>query len=166
MKLKIIDHRHKKDILLLCELIKTIWNECFFDVIEQNAISYICYFIKPEIIKREIKEEGVNYYFVTLEREIIGYFSYSVKEDGLNLSRIYFLKDYRFYGLGKCVFEEIKKIAIKNNTNKIYLYVDIRLNKAISIFESWGFKNIKQVARYIGKNFWFRNYKMEYIIKS
>lgn len=158
-----INLRDIRAIRFLCKLIKTIWNECYNKIFDQKIVEYICYFIKPSVIKNEIKE-GAKYYFIVKNEVKIGFVCFYVKEDFLYLARIYLEENERRKQSGLKIFEQIKEIASQNNLNKIRIYVDKKATSAIKAFLGWGFVEDEEVVRYIGDEYFLMNLSMTYFL--
>lgn len=156
-----------KDIESLATLASEIWHEYWVDILTSEQIKYmVTNFQSAQAIKTQIEQESYEYYFIEYENKKIGYFGISYKKDYLFLSKLYLKKDYRHHGFGTKAFQEIIKIAIKNNYNDIQLTVNKYNKNTIRAYEKWGFKIIDSVVTDIGSGFVMDDYIMSYVISN
>ena len=82
------------------------------------------------------------------------------------MSKFYMDKEYRYIGIGRLVFEMIKKMALEKNFKKIQLTVNKQNIKSVEIYEEWGFKILYPLVTRIGNGYEMDDYVMEYEIKE
>lgn len=85
-------------------------------------------------------------YFPTLviedNNKIVGYLAYKIKErhtKKLDVDQLVILEHYRGQGLGKKLMEEVKRIAIEENCDRIELNCWMFNEKALGMYEHIGF---------------------------
>lgn len=154
-----LTHKNNLQIKILCETIKTIWMEYYLDLHGQKLVDYICYFIKPQPIKDEIKD-GANYYLIYKNEKPIGFFCFYIRNEFLYLRRIYILKSERNKKTGTFVLNKIIKIAKENNASKIQVHADINAKETNLIFQKWNFTKREKVYKCIGNGYFLKHYKL------
>ena len=111
-------------------------------------------------------EEGAVFKVVMENGSIIGFCEYKKEEERLFLSKLYARKDQRGKGVGRFMFEDVKKYAIENGLNKIYLTVNKGNTPSYQIYLHLGFKVIDSVVNDIGHGYVMDDYIMEYTIDA
>ncbi len=149
----------------LAELANIIWHEYWTEILSPEQIDYMVdKFQSENAIINQYKNENYTYYFITLNKENIGYFGISEKQYFLFLSKFYIKKDFRHNRFGTKAFELIKKIAKDKNYKSIKLTVNKYNKNTIQIYLKWGFKIVDSVITNIGNDFVMDDYIMEYIV--
>jgi len=95
--------------------------------------------LKEDLIKNM---ENFSILVVFSNMNIVGYVAYEIKEKHtkkLNVDQIVISENYRGYGLGKKLMDEVKKIGIKNNCDRIELNCWIFNTNALAMYEHIGF---------------------------
>ena len=157
----------KADIKELAALAKDIWFEYWHSLMTLGQIYYMVNKFQSEIaLAEQIEYENYEYYFVVEDGKKAGYFGIAPGKDYLFLSKFYMAKDYRYIGIGRLVFEMIKKMALEKNFKKIQLTVNKQNIKSVEIYEEWGFKILHPLVTRIGNGYEMDDYVMEYEIKS
>lgn len=99
-----------------------------------------------EVLSASIADQNTSYFFVKSEKEPVGYFKLKTgstlpnsRNQGLELEKIYFLKEQTGKGLGAKAIEFIKSFAIEKK--QAFIWLDVLKNKpnAISFYEKMGF---------------------------
>lgn len=96
----------------------------------------------------QFSKPSILYFLVFLENEMVGYLKLNYLEtqtdvhdpEGLEIERIYVLKDYHGKGLGKLMVEKAKEIALESGLKFIWLGVWRENHQAILFYEKMGFK--------------------------
>ena len=150
-----------EEIDCLTGLIQEIWPEVFIPIIGKEQVDYmLVHYQGKDVITAEI-ERGVRYFFIKEQDRFIGYFAYSLEEDHLAVSKIYFKKEFRGLGLSSKVFSYFEEAARSNKKEKLVLHVN-RLNKqAVEVYLHRGFKIVKTVDQPLGDRFFLNDYWME-----
>lgn len=100
-----------------------------------------------EKLSASSSEAGTTFFFVQKENTVVGYFKLNIAstlpngvEAGLELEKIYFLKEYTGKGFGSKTIDFIKAFAKENHQN--FIWLDVLMNKpnAISFYEKMGFQ--------------------------
>ena len=131
----------------------------------EQAVYMADLFLSKEAIGKLI-EEGAVFKVVKENGSIIGFCEYKKEEERLFLSKLYARKDQRGKGVGRFMFEDVKKYAIENGLNKIYLTVNKGNTPSYQIYLHLGFKVIDSVVNDIGHGYVMDDYIMEYTIDA
>lgn len=111
-------------------------------------------------IKKLPKSFNVKYYDSPFHRiiaikkasKIIGYLSYFIIYERIEVEYIYILEKNRRCGYADMLFKRIIEIAKDNNCINITLEVDVDNIGAIKLYEKNGFKKIAIREKYYGEN--------------
>ena len=139
----------KSESKILLAIAKETFIEAFAD---QNTKEDMQAYLKENFsvfqIEDELKDKNSQFYFADYRGQILGYLKVNQKEaqtesvdfDGLEIERIYVLKDYYGSGVGKLLFDKSVSIAIKNELSWLWLGVWNQNPRAIKFYEKQGFE--------------------------
>lgn len=105
--------------------------------------------IYPNVSDEDLKQDLIENFqklstIVILDNNVvIGYLSYRIKEKyskKLDIDQLVIDEKYRNHGLGKKLIEEVKKIALDNNCDRIELNCWMFNENALEMYEHIGFK--------------------------
>ena len=106
-----------------------------------------------------INSDEFSVYFITAEGEKAGYLILQHKNP-LYVQSLYLLEDFRGKGIGRKVFEFIRKTAKENGIEKIYLGCHPENTKALGFYETMGGKiTEKDIGN---ENNWENSFKIEF----
>lgn len=110
----------------------------------QNGRPDIFANVSDEVLKEDLIKNFENFsIIVILDNDVIvGYLSYKIKErrsKKLDIDQLAINQKYRGQGLGKKLIEEVKKIARKNDCDRIELNCWLFNENAIAMYEHIGF---------------------------
>lgn len=136
------------DIETLQELSRQTFSETFAP---DNTPENMSYFLKKhfdtEKLTAEINNPHSSFYFVKLDGKAIAYLKINVgpaqtelqEDKGIEIERIYVLKDFQGMKVGKLLFEKALEIARERHAEYIWLGVWEKNLKAIAFYEKQGF---------------------------
>ena len=152
-----------QDIRIVADLASTIWNEHYIPIIGQEQVDYmIKSFQSNEAIKKQIDEEGYEYYIIEHLAKPSGYLSIKLMGDNLFLSKFYVAKENRGAGLGKEGLKFVINRAKELGAHAITLTVNKYNTGSIKAYDRMGFKNTGSVVTDIGEGFVMDDYTMRY----
>lgn len=153
----------KEQISRLAALADEIWHEWFPEIISVRQIDYMLNrFQSVKAITDQLAKNHYEYYFITLDGEIIGYFGIQPQENNrLFLSKIYIRKDCRGKGLGSQTFERIKAICKERGFTSVWLTVNKHNDSSVAVYKKIGFKIIGEDITDIGNGFVMNDYFFE-----
>ncbi len=141
----------------LAKLAKTIWHECFVDIISYEQIEYMTdMFLSTDAIKENIRK-GYLYRIVYEKEKMIGFTASVNESERTFLSKLYLLKEYRGKGYGRKLIEDVHE---NMKLERMYLTVN-KHNKAYDMYLHLGFEVIDSVITDIGNNMVMDDYVME-----
>lgn len=153
--------RSISDIQRVVELADEIWREHYIPIIGKAQVDYMLQrFQSAQAIKDQI-EEGAMYYLLFHKNAPAGYFSFTIRETELFLSKIYVKKTKRGKGLGGKMMKFIQDEAASNGLDQISLTVNKNNTKSIAAYSKLGFKKIKSLVMDIGNGFVMDDFLME-----
>lgn len=110
-----------------------------------------------EVIKKDLFEELIqnkNIYVAKLQKDIIGYVTFSIVEKTnpsmryrkqINIDAICIDEKYRGNGIGTQLLEHLKTMGKEQGCTDMYLTVNQENENAIKVYEKFGFK-VKSIA--------------------
>lgn len=105
-----------------------------------------------ETIKNTIKSDTVNYYLLLENNEVVGFFECSIIPPESELYDIAIVKDKQGKGYSKILMNYYIDLLKSKNVETVFLEVNIINNKAISLYEKFGFKKYSERKNYYGDN--------------
>jgi diamine N-acetyltransferase len=114
---------------------------------EENMTNYLEEVFSVENLISEINDKNSEFYFATLDNEVIGYLKINfgqsqteLKDDkALEIERIYVLKEFQGKKVGQLLYEKAIQIAKQNNADYIWLGVWQENPRAINFYKKNGF---------------------------
>lgn len=108
----------------------------------------------------ELKNSDTTFYFVYKDAYLVGYLKLNENDaqtdirlkDGMELERIYVLKDFQGQQIGQWILSEVKKMAFRKQKIYIWLGVWEKNAKAIKFYQNLGFSKFGSHPYFIGKD--------------
>ena len=145
-----------------------IWREHYTPIIGVQQVEYmLAKFQSPEQIYADIKESGYVYFTAKCEKhneqdEPLGYCAVQPKGGHLFLSKIYVKTGQRGRGIARSFMSEAYALCRwEYGLDKIRLTVNKNNEKAIAVYQKWGFETVDSVKTDIGEGFFMDDYVME-----
>jgi ribosomal protein S18 acetylase RimI-like enzyme len=138
----------KNDVTELQDISSKTFNETFaVHNSEENMAKYLSEHLSINKLAEELSNEHSIFYFATLSNSIIGYaklnFGTAQTElqdnSGLEIERIYVLREYFGKRVGQALFEKAILVAEENKLHYIWLGVWEENPRAISFYKKNGF---------------------------
>lgn len=142
----------------------TVWHEWFATLLSIEQIDYMVKkFQSFSAMKKQIENEGYEYYFLNVNGTNVGYIGIHIENDSkkLFLSKIYILKPFRGKRYASEAFEFLEGICQGMNLESMYLTVNKHNDNSINVYLKRGFENVKSQVTDIGKGFVMDDYVME-----
>lgn len=151
----------EKEISLVQQLAREIWDEHYTPIIGKAQIDYMLgKFYSTEKISSELKS-GVFWEILYFAGEPSGYLVCEPEADRIHLAKIYLKSNLRGQQLGMFMLERAKEIAVQTGKNAIYLNVNKNNINAIKFYEKSGFKRVEDGVFDIGNGFVMDDYIYE-----
>lgn len=114
---------------------------------EENMANYLNEGFSTEKLTAELNDENAEFYFATLDDNVIGYLKINfgqsqteLQDDkALEIERIYVLKEFHGKKVGQVLYEEAIQIAGRKNADYVWLGVWEENPRAIRFYEKNGF---------------------------
>ena len=142
-----------KNIHIVPELAKEIWNISYHNIISQEQIDYMLDLMYEEEKIKESIENGEHWKILKADNVPVGYIHFKEEGEKLFLSKIYLLQDEKYKGIGQVLLNEVIQHGLDHNFKSIYLTVNKNNAKAIRFYEKNNFKNIKSETFDIGNGY-------------
>lgn len=142
-----------------------IWHQHFTPIIGTDQVEYMLgKFQNADAMKRQMEQEGYTYLMAVDGDEPVGYTGFKKEANRMFLSKLYVKEDHRQLGIGRLMFEEIKKRS--EGLNDIYLTVNKHNDVTIAIYRHMGFELINSVVTDIGGGYVMDDYIFQYSLTS
>lgn len=147
------------DIDQLKDISITTFYESFIDAnTEENMQQYISKFFSREKLLEELSDTGSAFYFARLDEKPIGYLKLNTghaqtemkNENGLEIERIYILKELRGKNIGQLLFDKALQLAIEQKRDYLWLGVWEKNTGAIRFYERNGLVKFSEHAFMLG----------------
>jgi ribosomal protein S18 acetylase RimI-like enzyme len=114
---------------------------------EENMTKYLDEGFSLEKLTSELSDNNAEFYFATLDNNVIGYLKLNfgqsqteLKDDkALEIERIYLLKDFHGKNVGQILYDKSIHIAIQKNADYVWLGVWEENPRAINFYKKNGF---------------------------
>ncbi|GAB3364439.1 N-acetyltransferase [Arachidicoccus ginsenosidivorans] len=114
---------------------------------EENMINYLNEGFSIEKLTTELSDKNTEFYFATLDNNVIGYLKLNfgqsqteLQDDkALEIERIYVLKEFHEKKVGQVLYEKAIEIAKEKNADYVWLGVWEENPRAISFYKKNGF---------------------------
>ena len=101
----------------------------------------------PESIREQILS-GTVYGFIVLNGERIGYVAYEKDSEGMRLSKLYLLKEYRGKGIGGIVLDHVEEEARKAGIGSMHLEVNQFKTRSQEFYTKHGYAESERMDDY------------------
>lgn len=137
-----------KDIIQLQEIGRKTFYETFSESnTEDNMTKYLEEGFSVDKLSEELGEENSEFYFASIDNIAVGYLKINKGQtqtelqdnDGLEIERIYVLREYHGKKAGQFLYEHAMQIAQNNKVNFVWLGVWEENHRAISFYKKNGF---------------------------
>lgn len=114
---------------------------------EENMTKYLDEGFSAEKLTTELNDNNAEFYFAALNNNVIGYLKLNfgqsqteLQDDiGLEIERIYVLKDFHGKSVGQLLYNQAIKIARQKNMDYVWLGVWEENPRAINFYQKNGF---------------------------
>lgn len=136
------------DIIQLQEIGRKTFFETFSESnTEENMTQYLEEGFSVEKLSEELNEANSEFYFAVIDKAAVGYLKINrgqsqtemQDKEGLEIERIYVLKEYHGKKAGQFLYEHAMQIAETNKVNFVWLGVWEENHRAISFYKKNGF---------------------------
>ena len=103
-------------------------------------------------ILSSFKNNNLNYFVLFLDEKIIGYLECSIVLDEAELYEIAIMEEYQGCGYSKVLMDYFVNFCNDKKVYTIFLEVNRNNNKAISLYEKFGFVEYSVRKNYYGDN--------------
>lgn len=164
--MNLVKAKNLEDIKKISILAYEIWHEYWTCILSNEQIDYMVdKFQSFDVMQKQIKNENYLYFFLVVDKDILGYCGISPREDYLFLSKLYLKKEYRHLGYGAKAFNQIVELSKKLNYKTIRLTVNKNNTNTINAYLKYGFKIVDAVVTDIGSGFVMDDYIMDYSVE-
>lgn len=152
------------EISAVAQLAEEIWTEHFPPIIGAAQTAYMIeMFQSAEAVRRQITEDGYQYYLLQLDSDQIGYTAIHSEPENhaMFLSKIYIRKNFRGRGFSRSTIEFIASLARERGLTMIYLTVNKNNLSSLAVYEKLGFVRARELVTGIGHGFVMDDYVMK-----
>lgn len=160
-EMRIVPVTSDSDIRIVSSLARSIWMEHYVPMIQPGETEYMLdRFQSFESIKEQIGR-GYRYLSMVVRNEVIGYAGYEMRDDGMFLSKLYLLKEYRGNGYASKMISHLADVARSAGAGRISLTVNRNNENSIRFYKRCGFTVTGEQDFPIGCGFTMDDYLME-----
>jgi ribosomal protein S18 acetylase RimI-like enzyme len=144
-------------------LARQIWPVAYKDILSAEQLQYMLdKFYSKEALSEQMKSNQVFYLAQDENGKNVGFVSYELNcaPHKTKIHKIYVLPETQGKGVGKLLFEKVKKLALEANQEAIYLNVN-KYNNAKDFYTKLGFSIVKDEVIDIGHGYVMDDYVME-----
>ena len=142
-----------------------LWHSAYDSLIGKAQVDYMTETIQSTgNIRRQMREEGYEYFFIVRDGVRIGYSGLCFEEKRLFLSKLYLEERMRGKGIGGEVLAEILSLAAARGKRSVYLTVNKGNVRAVRAYEKAGFVRIRSEVTDIGGGFVMDDYVYEHVL--
>ncbi|MDC6350550.1 GNAT family N-acetyltransferase [Zeaxanthinibacter sp. PT1] len=165
---------YSKCTLAQLELLSSMSRETFRQAFEaqnepQDFKTYLDKAFSLETLGRELAQTATSFYFIYREDALVAYMKLNTgnaqtdlrEASGMELERIYVLKDYQGLGIGAEVLSHVKQMAREAGKEYLWLGVWEENKDAIRFYEKHGFVKSGMHPYYIGND-----RQMDWVMKT
>jgi len=149
---KMTDFKIKKVTLNDIDQLQIIGRQTFYETFsagnsEENMTKYLDEGFSIEKLTTELSDNNADFYFATLDNNVIGYLKLNfgqsqteLQDDkALEIERIYVLKDFHGKSVGQILYDKAIHIAKQKNADYVWLGVWEENPRAINFYKKNGF---------------------------
>ena len=101
----------------------------------------------PDSIREQI-QSGTVYAFIVLQGKRIGYVAYEEDSEGMRLSKLYLLKEYRGMGIGGHILDYVENEARKAGIGSMHLEVNQFKTRSQEFYQKRGYAESERMDDY------------------
>ena len=161
---KITKAQTKHHFITIEELAINIWNEHYIPIIGKQQVDYMLDKFQSASAMEDQVANGAMYYLLEHNSQMVGYFSFSIIEDFLFLSKLYVLSSSRGNGIGREALSFMQQQTKDSGLKKIQLTVNKYNTNSIKAYEKMGFNRIDEVVQDIGNGYVMDDFVLEKVI--
>ncbi len=168
MELRRVEQDSVRNLDLVQDLAERIWREHYTPIIGSEQVEYMLGRFQSAPAIAEQIGNGFVYYLLLHQGAAAGYLAYvpGLWEAGLQLSKLYVLRDYRGKGLGKAGLEHVQKDCQQLGLDLIWLTVNKHNQASISWYKRMGFAYARSLVTDIGGGFVMDDYMLQKRVDS
>ncbi|MGB4659292.1 MAG: GNAT family N-acetyltransferase [Mobilitalea sp.] len=152
----------KEQIKAVADLAEIVWHEHYDLIIGKEQVDYmIGKFQSVSAMITQMEEDSYEYYKIISPTGDAGYFAFRREEEGIFLSKIYILRQFRGRNYARKALDFMEEICKTENLKKIWLTVNRNNETSIKIYENLGFKKIRTQVADIGSGYVMDDFVME-----
>lgn len=150
------------DLRIIASIGHSVWNEAYDGIVPKDQIDYMLdKYQSFEALRDQVDNKGYTYLMIRDGARDVGYAGYVPDENGLFLSKIYILRQYRGHGYSGPVFAHLREVARSLGLDRVYLTVNRGNERSIEVYRHEGFEIVRSQDVPIGDGFTMYDYVME-----
>lgn len=148
------------DIALIAQTARIIWLETYLPILGREQVDYMIEKFQSASALTGQLASGYVYDIIFCDGEVAGFAGYKRENDGLFLSKLYILKEYRGRKLASKTVERLAEICKKESLKYVFLTVNRQNSTAIAVYTKLGFVNERSEDNEIGRGYYMNDYIM------
>ena len=145
------------------KLAHQIWPDTFRDILKPEQLQCMLeWMYNLDTLKQQF-HEGQQFYAVKENDRFIGFTAIELhhpERENVKIHKLYVLPEFHGKGIGFALVDQVKVVALSEKMKTILLNVN-RFNSAVSFYEKYGFRTVKEEVIDIGNGFVMDDFVME-----
>ena len=121
------------------------------EYIQEIETKFFNVFLKGDIKKEFEHNPYINFYIYVIGKEIVGFIQFYIIYDRIEIANFNVLESFQNQKIGSKLLEKVLKLAQKEKMKNVTLEVRIDNEKAIYLYEKYGFQKVSIREKYYGK---------------
>ena len=111
-----------QDLNELQRICQTAYSEAFSDMLDNDDVNeYVKIKYSLENLKKELDDTSNHFLFLDVDDKTVGYMKYSLRQNSLEIDRLYLLKQFKGIGAGTEFMKKAEDIAKENRRKTLTL---------------------------------------------
>ncbi|MFV0394851.1 MAG: GNAT family N-acetyltransferase [Coprobacillaceae bacterium] len=159
--MEIKEIKESKEIQILAELAKEIWEEHFIPIIGEQQVAYMLDKFQSVPAITEQFKDGYQYYLLKDNKITMGYTGIKMEEEKMFLSKLYISKEHRGKGISKKAMQFLIELCKDKDKKAMYLTCNKYNENTLKVYNHLGFKIVKEEITDIGNGYIMDDYILE-----
>lgn len=162
MEINFVAVSSPEDIRRLAGMADEIWHEYYVELLSPEQIDYMVEKFQSEsALTDQIENQGYEYFFLETQGHPVGFLGFRAEEQGVFLSKLYLLAQFRGMGYGAEAFAFLEKVCRRRDLHYIHLTVNRYNDHSVAVYKSKGYRVVEEKVTDIGRGFVMDDFIME-----
>lgn len=150
----------RSQIETLARVANVVWHEYFPFLLSADQIDYMVQKFQSAAAIEDQIAKGYDYFLIQSDGEIVGYVGLCPEQDGVFLSKLYILAQYRGRGHASQAFDMIRSYAQSRGFSRVRLTCNKHNTHSLDVYRKKGFVTVSDEITDIGNGYVMDDYVM------